>query len=150
MRDDKNGLERFIAAQKDRYQDALREIRAGRKRSHWMWYVFPQLAGLGISRTSAYYGIQGMEEARAYLKNGVLGPRLVEISEALLELPAADAHAVFGSPDHLKLQSSMTLFALASDAEPVFRAVLEKYFAGEMDKKTLQMLAAPRPPGVRH
>jgi uncharacterized protein (DUF1810 family) len=132
-------LTRFITAQENTYDTALAEIRAGRKRSHWMWYIFPQMLGLGRSSMSEYYGITGVVEARAYLADAVLGARLVEISTALLELPTNDAHEVFGSPDDMKLKSSMTLFYLAGGG-PVFRAVLDKFFGGDVDAATLRLL----------
>ncbi|MHC6202493.1 DUF1810 domain-containing protein [Breznakiellaceae bacterium SP9] len=137
---DNAGLERFIKAQENKYQAALREIKNGRKESHWMWYIFPQAKGLGLSDTAEYYGIRDIEEARAYLADAVLGQRLYEIAEALLTLGTNDAQAVFGYPDYLKLRSSMTLFAVADETKAVFQAVLKKYFAGEMDQKTIQLL----------
>ena len=138
-------LERFVRAQEYDYGAALGEIRGGRKRSHWMWYIFPQLQGLGYSSTSQYYGIRDLEEAKDYLEHPVLGPRLVEISEALLTLDTDDAGAVMGYPDNLKLHSCMTLFELAAfDLEApalhVFSRVLEKYFAGHADRRTREML----------
>jgi uncharacterized protein (DUF1810 family) len=147
-----DGLERFVKAQQYDYDTALREIRGGRKRSHWMWYIFPQLKGLGYSSTSQYYGIRDLEEAKAYLQHPVLGPRLVEISEALLTLDTDDAGAVMGYPDNLKLHSCMTLFELAAFdlsapelylSAPelyVFSRVQEKYFAGHQDRRTCELL----------
>ena len=125
-----DGLERFVQAQADSYVHALREIKSGRKTSHWMWYIFPQLSGLGHSQTARYYAIRDRAEAEAYLAHPVLGKRLLEISSELLKLESSDATAVMGWPDDLKLKSSMTLFSLVS-REPVFRQVLEKYFRGE-------------------
>ena len=138
-------LSRFLKAQERDYARALSEIRSGRKRSHWMWYIFPQLKGLGYSSTSQYYGIRNLEEAKAYLQHPVLGPRLVEISEALLTLDTDDAGAVMGYPDNLKLHSCMTLFELAaydlaSPEAPVFSRVLEKFFAGHQDRRTRELL----------
>ena len=133
------GLERFVRAQEGDYEQAVREIRNGRKRSHWMWYIFPQLQGLGFSSTAQFYGLRDVEEARDYLKHPVLGPRLIEISEALLALDTGDAGAVLGYPDDLKLRSSMTLFELAEPECPVFPAVLEKFFGGQRDKRTLAL-----------
>lgn len=133
-------IERFLKAQENDYETALAEIRAGRKRSHWIWYIFPQLEGLGHSMTAEYYGISGMEEAKEYLAHPVLRQRLVKISRALLELPTNDAYAVMGSPDNLKLRSSMTLFALADPLCTVFQQVLDKFFAGRMDEKTKELL----------
>jgi uncharacterized protein (DUF1810 family) len=135
-----NNLQRFLDAQRTDYPTALAEIKAGRKRSHWMWYIFPQLQGLGFSETARYYGIKDAAEAEAYLKHPVLGSRLVEISQALLPLPGGDANRIMGSPDDMKLRSSMTLFAAMPGTEPVFQAVLDKFFGGEQDSKTVQLL----------
>ena len=118
-----DGLERFVQAQADSYARALRDIKSGRKTSHWMWYIFPQLSGLGHSQTARYYAIRDRAEAEAYLAHPVLGKRLLEISSELLKLESSDATAVMGWPDDLKLKSSMTLFSLVS-REPVFRQVL--------------------------
>ena len=117
-------LDRFIKAQENIYKEALSEIRAGRKRSHWMWYIFPQLAGLGFSETSKYYGIKDLPEAEAYTSHPVLGSRLVEICTALLGLGENNANRIFGSPDDMKLKSSMTLFSSLPKADPVFGQVL--------------------------
>ncbi|NDK55951.1 DUF1810 domain-containing protein [Pontibacter fetidus] len=133
-------LNRFVEAQQSTYQTALSEIRNGRKRSHWMWFIFPQVAGLGFSETSQFYAIKTIDEAKAYLHHPILGKRLAEISEALLTIAGKTANQVFGSPDDLKLKSSMTLFAAVSDENPVFRKILEKYFDGQQDAKTLQLL----------
>jgi len=133
-------LERFVKAQEYDYAAALGEIRGGRKRSHWMWYIFPQLRGLGFSSTAQFYGIRDLDEARDYMAHPVLGPRLVEISEALLTLPGSDPGAVMGYPDDLKLCSCMTLFELAAPGQPVFGRVLEKYYAGRRDRRTLELL----------
>jgi len=130
-------LERFIKAQDQTYELALAEIKQGKKRSHWMWYIFPQLKGLGFSDMSQYYGITDISEANAYLKHVILGTRLIQISEELLKLPTTDACQIFGSPDELKLRSSMTLFALIKDADKVFEKVLTKFFDGKKDPKTL-------------
>ena len=119
-------LNRFLSAQRRDYAAALREIRSGRKRSHWIWYIFPQVAGLGMSSTSQFYAISGLDEARAYLNEPTLRAHLLEISGALLALEESDPTAVFGFPDDLKLRSSMTLFAAAAPDEPVFSAVLDK------------------------
>lgn len=138
---DPHNLQRFIDAQSGSYQTALEEIRAGKKRSHWMWYIFPQIAGLGHSDYAIRYAIRDRSEAEAYLQHPILGARLVAISNALLQLPTNDAFAVFGSPDHMKLHSSMTLFAsLHGDHQQVFEAVLDKYFAGKMDARTTALL----------
>jgi len=138
----KHDLSRFLDAQETTYATALSEIRAGRKRGHWMWFIFPQLKGLGYSSNAIYYGIDGLEEAAAYLKHPVLGARLIEISRVLLDLPGRDATVVMGSPDDLKLRSSMTLFARVPGTDDVFKQVLEKYFRGEQDPKTIAILPA--------
>jgi uncharacterized protein (DUF1810 family) len=134
------GLERFVGAQRDVYDDALAELRAGRKRSHWMWFVFPQIAGLGRTATAQRYAIADLDEARAYLAHPVLGPRLTECAQALLSVEGRTADQILGSPDDLKLRSSMTLFAHAADDPAVFRAVLDRYYGGEDDPLTLQRL----------
>ncbi|MCU1613272.1 MAG: hypothetical protein JWO98_812 [Frankiales bacterium] len=135
-------LERFIRAQDHgaTFVRVLAELRAGAKRSHWMWFVFPQLAGLGGSDMSRRYAISGLAEARAYLAHPVLGPRLVESARALLGLPGTDPAAVLGLVDAQKLRSSMTLFAAVAPADPVFREVLERYFAGADDEATTSRL----------
>lgn len=133
-------LSRFIDAQESDYERALAEIRQGRKQGHWMWYIFPQLAGLGYSETAKFYGIKGRQEAINYLAHPVLGSRLVEISTALLGLEGRRANQIMGSPDDLKLRSSMTLFGRLNDTNSVFQAVLDKFFGGEPDDKTLAML----------
>jgi len=134
-------LQRFLNAQQEDYVTALQEIKAGRKRSHWMWYIFPQIKGLGLSSTSVYYGIKDIGEASAYLKHPILGKNLLEISEALLSLEGRDATSIFGYPDDLKLNSSMTLFSSIPDSPAVFQQVLDKYFDGDADPKTLQLLS---------
>jgi uncharacterized protein (DUF1810 family) len=133
-------LERFVGAQRDVYDDALAELRAGRKRSHWMWFVFPQIAGLGRTSTAQRYAIVDLAEARAYLAHPVLGPRLTECAQALLSVEGRTANQILGTPDDLKLRSSMTLFAHAADDPAVFRAVLDRYYGGEDDPLTLQRL----------
>ena len=133
-------LERFKKAQTQDYGNALREIRNGRKKSHWMWYVFPQVRGLGHSSMADYYGISGIDEAKAYLADLVLGPRLAEISEALMELEEKDAAKIFGFPDVLKLRSCMTLFAAVSGENSVFQKVLDAYYQGEKDERTIALL----------
>lgn len=132
-------LNRFISAQERSYDAALREIKAGHKRTHWMWYIFPQIAGLGFSSTAQYYAISSMQEAKDYYAHPVLGKRLVEISEALLALDTSDAGAVMGYPDDLKLRSSMTLF-LAASGDAVFQKVLDKFYSGKPDSRTLNIL----------
>ncbi len=136
-------LERFVQAQESRYggyETALLEIRRGRKQSHWIWYIFPQLKGLGHSSVSQRYGIDGMAEAKAYIAHPLLRAHLIEISEALLSLPESDPFKVMGPPDDLKLQSCMTLFGEAAPEIEVFRKVLDKYYGGQKDKKTLRLL----------
>ena len=133
-------LDRFVKAQAYDYDAALREIRSGRKRSHWMWYIFPQLQGLGFSSTAQYYAISDLQEAKDYLAEPTLRARLLEISGALLTLDTNDASAVFGWPDDMKLRSSMTLFAEAEPECTVFTEVIEKYFGGVKDDKTLKIL----------
>jgi uncharacterized protein (DUF1810 family) len=134
-------LERFIKAQKADYPIALKEIKCCEmKRSHWMWYIFPQIAGIGFSSTSKYYAIKNIEEAKAYLDDAILGKRLVEISGALLGLKSNNATEVFGTPDDMKLRSSMTLFSRVKGADPVFQKVLEKFFDGFPDEKTIRLL----------
>jgi uncharacterized protein (DUF1810 family) len=141
MSEQKRPLSRFIEAQSNGvYEEALAEIKAGRKRSHWMWFIFPQLEGLGFSGTAQYYGIQGLDEAKEYLANATLGSRLREICATLLALPTNDPHKIFGSPDDLKLRSSMTLFALAAPGEKVFSEVIEKFYGGKLCAKTERMV----------
>ena len=136
-------LSRYTRAHRDNYARALAEISAGRKTSHWMWYIFPQLRGLGRSDTSRYYALEGLEEARAFLADPVLGRNLLEICRALLALPTDSALEVLGTPDNLKLRSSMTLFAQADRENPVFPAVLDKFFGGRPDRRTLALLGLP-------
>ncbi|WP_295668152.1 DUF1810 domain-containing protein [uncultured Mucilaginibacter sp.] len=135
-----NTLTRFLDAQRNDYATALSEIKNGRKRSHWMWYIFPQIKGLGFSQTSGFYAIKDKEEAIAYLNHPVLGGRLIAISKELLNLPVSNANAIFGKPDDLKLRSSMILFAALPDTHPVFEAVLMKFFGGIGDGTTLELL----------
>lgn len=135
-------LDRFVQAQSGGvYEGALRELRAGRKTGHWMWFIFPQLAGLGRSEVSRYYAIASLDEARAYLADPVLGPRLREAAAALLSVEGRSAEAIMGSVDAMKLRSSMTLFGRADPAVGVFRAVLERYFDGQEDERTQDALA---------
>lgn len=133
-------LKRFLEAQKNDYERALAEIRGGRKQSHWMWYVFPQIAGLGSSSTAKFYSIKDKPEAEEYLRHTILGERLIKISSALLEIEGKTAHEIFGSPDDLKLKSSMTLFGALKETNPVFQKVLDKYYGGARDSKTLALL----------
>ena len=139
--DDPHDLARFLAAQEGCHARALAEIRGGRKRSHWMWFVFPQIAGLGRSATARRYAIASLDEARAYLAHPVLGPRLVECASALLDVPGRTAHEILGSPDDLKLRSCATLFARVAPAGSVFEQVLDRYYAGEPDPGTLDLLS---------
>ena len=135
-----SSLDRFLKAQASSYDTALREICAGRKYSHWIWYIFPQIQGLGFSSTAQYYAIADLNEAKAYLQEPTLRARLLEISEALLSLDSGDPTAVMGYPDDLKLRSSMTLFAEAEPECPVFQQVLDKFYGGRKDERTLQIL----------
>lgn len=135
-----NDLKRFLEAQENDFATALAEIRKGRKQSHWMWYIFPQIAGLGFSQTSKFYAIKDRGEAESYLAHPVLGKRLVKISNALLEVEGKTANQIFGSPDDVKLKSSMTLFGALNDTNAVFRKVLDKYFDGAKDQKTLELI----------
>jgi uncharacterized protein (DUF1810 family) len=136
-------LGRFLAAQRDTYADALAEIYAGRKRTHWMWFVFPQIQGLGSSENARFYAITGPDEARAYLAHNVLGPRLLEITGALLGVEGKSAHDIFGSPDDMKLRSSATLFASISPPGSVFEQILAKFFSSQPDPETVRRLAHP-------
>jgi uncharacterized protein (DUF1810 family) len=140
--DDPFDLGRFVRAQAGDYESALAEVRAGRKETHWMWYIFPQLAGLGSSPTARRYGITGRAEAEAYLAHPVLGPRLVEIAEAALAVEGRSANDIFGSPDDLKLRSCATLFARVAPPGSVFERLLAKYFDGRPDPRTLALLDA--------
>jgi uncharacterized protein (DUF1810 family) len=139
-------LERFVRAQAPDYDRALSELRDGRKGSHWMWYVFPQLEGLGRSSMSQRYSIKSAAEALAYLSHPILGPRLRECVTAVNSAMGRSAHEIFGSPDDLKLHSSVTLFAHVSD-DAVFRQLLQKYFDGQPDDETLQRLRTATEPG---
>jgi uncharacterized protein (DUF1810 family) len=133
-------LRRFVEAQERCYERALAEIRAGDKVSHWMWFVFPQLDGLGSSPTARRYAIKSLAEAEAYLKHQALGPRLLECAEAVLAVEGRSARAIFGSPDDLKFRSSATLFGLLSPPRSVFHRLVDKYFDGEPDRATLRLL----------
>jgi len=143
--DDPHNLGRFVQAQADDYEQALNEIRSGRKHSHWMWYIFPQFDGLGFSSTSRRYSIKSVAEAEAYLSHPVLGLRLLECAEAVLAVEGRSAFEILGSPDDLKLRSCATLFACASPAGSVFDRLLDKYFQSGRDGKTLRLLGiAPK------
>ena len=134
-------LQRFLTAQAPVIDTVLEELRAGRKRSHWMWYVFPQLRGLGHSATAQFYGIASLAEARAYLADPLLGPRLDLCTKAVLASGGRSLHAIFGSPDDMKFQSSMTLFALAApDKDNVFRQALDRWCDGRMDERTVALI----------
>ena len=135
-------LQRFIDAQEGVHARALDELRAGRKTTHWMWFVFPQVAGLGSSAMAQRYAIGSLEEARAYLAHPVLGPRLVECTEAVLSHSDRTAHDILGSPDDVKLRSSMTLFVLVAGPESVFQRVLDAFFDGETDQRTVDLVEA--------
>ena len=135
-------LERFVRAQDQRgtYDDAIGELRRGRKTSHWMWFVFPQVAGLGSSPTAQHYAISGLDEARAYLAHPVLGPRLLESCRVVLDIEGSSAEEVFGSTDAMKLRSSMTLFLRADPDERAYADVLARFFGGEPDERTDELL----------
>lgn len=133
-------LNRFLSAQESVYERVLEELRRGRKQTHWMWYIFPQIDGLGYSSTSKYYSIKSLEEARQYLAHPVLGPRLLECSEVVLAIQGRSVSEIFGSPDDLKLKSSMTLFAKIAEPGSVFVGILNTFFHGEPDAKTLQLI----------
>jgi len=141
---DEYDLDRFVTAQEPILAQVRQELEAGRKRSHWMWFVFPQLAGLGHSAMARQYAISSLAEARAYLEHPVLGPRLIELTRLVNQVNGQvngqSIHDIFGSPDDLKFHSSMTLFAQARPDEPLFREALDKYFGGVMDKSTLEKL----------
>jgi uncharacterized protein (DUF1810 family) len=141
------GPERFVAAQRRDYEAALAELRAGRKRTHWIWYVLPQLRGLGSSPMAHAYGLASLAEARAYLEHPVLGPRIRECAAVIATSPPPTADAYFGYPDTLKVRSSMTLFMRADPEEPAFRAVLDRYYGGRPDARTDEMLGIGRSAG---
>ena len=128
------------------YDVALSEIRSGRKTSHWMWFIFPQFTGLGISDTSRFYAIKSIDEAREYLRHPILGPRLIESAEAVLSNLGRSARDIFGSPDDMKLKSCMTVFAYISSGDSVFEKVLDQYFGGERDSKTVKLLEEQKSP----
>jgi uncharacterized protein (DUF1810 family) len=134
-------LERFITAQEPVIEDVLAELRAGQKVSHWMWFVFPQIQGLGSSSTARHFAIASREEGRAYHEHPVLGARLRQCTHLLLNIEGRSARQIFGSPDDLKSRSSMTLFAEVAPDEPIYREALQKYFAGEPDSRTLELLS---------
>jgi uncharacterized protein (DUF1810 family) len=135
-------LDRFVRAQQDDYERALSEITSGQKRSHWMWYIFPQLDGLALSPTAKRYAIKSVEEARAYLEHPILGPRLLDCAEAVVRVEDRSATEIFGSPDDLKLKSCATLFSIVAPPGSVFDRLLEKYYRGARDGKTLELLGS--------
>ena len=136
-------LSRFVQAQEETYAQALRELRLGRKQGHWMWWIFPQLDGLGFSSMTKRYSIKSEEEARAYLTHPTLGPRLIECGEAILSVEGKSAREILGSPDDLKLKSCATLFSHVSRPGSVFRRILDKFYSGESDAATIRLLAPP-------
>jgi uncharacterized protein (DUF1810 family) len=133
-------LKRFLSAQEPVFERVLTELRSGEKRSHWMWFIFPQIEGLGQSTTSRYYSIKSKAEAREYLNHPILGPRLVECAEIILGIEEKNATEIFGFPDDLKLQSSMTLFSYVAEANSIFEQVIKEYFDGKRDDETLRLL----------
>ena len=137
---DRFDLDRFVRAQDPVIADVRAELRAGRKSTHWMWFVFPQLAGLGFSHRAQYYGIASLEEARAYLGHSALGPRLIECTGLVNAVEGRTAHDIFGSPDDMKFRSSMTLFSLAAPRQSAFADALDRYFGGQPDPGTLELL----------
>lgn len=138
--DDPFDLQRFVDAQDSVYYQVRAELEQGHKRSHWMWFVFPQIAGLGTSPMARRYALGSLAEAQAYLRHPILGPRLVECAALVQQVEGRTIHQIFGSPDDMKFRSSMTLFAQAAPDQPVFQAALEKYFAGQLDPLTLDRL----------
>lgn len=135
-----NNLSRFTRAQKDIYSTALTELRSGHKQSHWMWFIFPQIDGLGRSNTARYYAIKNQQEALQYLNNPILGPHLIECTETVLAVEDRNIAQIFGYPDEMKFKSSMTLYAAVESPGSVFELALDKYFYGERDSKTLALL----------
>jgi uncharacterized protein (DUF1810 family) len=140
--DDPHQLERFVEAQRGSFEAARSELGAGRKHSHWMWFIFPQLKGLGVSAASEYYGLASRSEAEAYWRHPLLGARLKECIELTLRVPDKTAHQIFGSPDDLKFRSSLTLFAEAVPEELLFKTALKRYFSGKADVRTLELLSS--------
>jgi uncharacterized protein (DUF1810 family) len=136
----KYDLQRFLDAQERTFEQALKEVRNGRKTSHWMWFIFPQISGLGFSEMAIRYGIRDLHEARSFMDDPVLGKRLVKICEVLRKIKGRTANEIFDSPDDLKLRSCMTLFGLLPNANPVFDAILEQYFNGQKDSRTIELV----------
>ena len=137
---DPHNLIRFTKAQEPVYGNVLSELKSGRKRTHWMWFIFPQFGGLGYSETARFYAIKSLEEAQQYLKHPLLGARLCECSAIVLGVKDRSIEGVFGFPDHLKFRSSMTLFSCVADSDSVFEAVIEQCFQGKHDNRTLELL----------
>ena len=142
--DDIYDLNRFVRAQQDDYERALSELVSGRKRTHWMWYIFPQLDGLAFSPTAKRYAIKSVDEAKAYLEHPILGPRLLNCAEAVVSVEGRSAAEIFGSPDDLKLKSCATLFSCVASPGSVFDRLIEKYYAGVRDGRTLELLGTER------
>lgn len=139
-----DGIERYLAAQENVYDQALREVKNGLKQTHWMWFVFPQIRGLGFTDYNIYFGLKDFNEAKQYLSHPILGKRLVEISQAVLSQQGKTAMEIFGRPDERKLRSCMTVFSLIEHSDPVFGKVLDKYYKGEKDEKTISILEAQK------
>nr|WP_315155749.1 DUF1810 domain-containing protein [uncultured Flavobacterium sp.] len=133
-------LSRFLEAQNSKYLDALNEIKLGKKQTHWMWFVFPQIKGLGFTDYNIFYGIENLEEAQAYYDHPILGKHLMEITQALLNIENKTALEILGKPDERKLKSCMTLFSLLPDTNRVFEEILDKYYQGDKDIKTMELL----------
>jgi len=140
MPEDSFALSRFVQAQEDVYEHVIAELQAGKKRSHWMWFIFPQFDGLGFSQTSKHFAIKNLEEAKAYLAHPILGPRLLACADAVMKIEGRTAHEIFGSPDDSKLKSCATLFACVSEPGSIFERLLVKYYQGRRDGKTLKLL----------
>lgn len=135
-----SNLNRFLEAQETKYNDALSEIKNGRKLTHWMWYIFPQIAGIGFTDFNVFYAIQNKEEATQYLNHPILGKRLIEITKVVIEINGKTALEIFGKPDERKLKSTMTLFTILNDPNPIFQQVLDKYYKGMKDENTLKLI----------
>lgn len=135
-----SNLNRFLEAQETKYKDALSEIKNGRKLTHWMWYIFPQIAGLGFTDFNVFYAIQNKEEATQYLNHPILRKRLIEITKVVVEINGKTALEIFGKPDERKLKFSMTLFSILNDPYPIFQQVLDKYYNGMKDENTLKLI----------
>lgn len=144
---DPHELSRFVQAQQEDYRRALAELQNGAKRSHWMWYIFPQYDGLGFSSMAKRYAIKSVEEAKEYLAHPILGPRLRECVDAILKVEGRTASQIFGFPDDMKLRSSLTLFAAVSEPRSIFEKALDKYYRGERDDKTLSLMGRPNGTG---